>query len=65
MCQRDSTVANVKVRPTFTELNKDGSLLIREWISVGGKLFTEVKQLANGKPFKNTVHVLNLPSIPV
>ena len=65
MCQRDSTVANVKVRPTFTERNEDGSLLIREWLSVGGGLFQEIKQQANGKPSKTIVHVLDLPSIPV
>lgn len=64
MCQRDSTVANVKIRPTFTELNENGSLLIREWVSVGGDLFTEIKQHTNGKPSKSVVHVLNLPLIP-
>lgn len=65
MCQRDSTVANVKVRPTFTEQDENGSLLIREWLSIGGNLFTEIKQHASGKPSKTIVHVLDLPSIPV
>ena len=64
LCQRDSTVANVKIRPTFTEQDEEGALLIREWLSVGGNLFTEIRQHANGKHSKTVVHVLDLPFIP-